>query len=76
MKICYLCHDPIIGEEDGTISYTASADALDKLYACRRCVANLGLEEAFNSLEEHYEHRASMRSTLPTIKREDIYGKK
>jgi hypothetical protein len=64
MKYCYLCHDPVTVSTEGIISYTESSDPSDTLYACGSCVGSLGMDEAFNQLEEHYEHRASMRDTL------------
>ncbi|MEW6737096.1 MAG: hypothetical protein AB1489_37765 [Acidobacteriota bacterium] len=64
MRFCYLCHDQLTQTSEGTISYTASAISSDMLYACGRCVTNLGADRAFDLLEEHYEHRASMRETL------------
>lgn len=64
MRICYLCHDELKPNAEGMISYTASSDASARLFACARCVTNHGIDRAFDLLEEHYEHRASMRDTL------------
>jgi hypothetical protein len=67
MKFCYLCHDQLNIGISGAISYNATSDVATTLYACPQCVNNLGVDQAFDLLEEHYEHRASLRDTLTHI---------
>jgi len=69
-KYCYLCHDSLEPSLEGTIFYNESSNPHLALYACSRCVFELGTDEAFSRLEEHYEHRASLRDTLPSIDKE------
>jgi hypothetical protein len=72
MKYCYLCHNLIEPQADGTIAYNESSSPTATLYGCKQCVEELGTEEAFNQLEEHYQHRASLKDTIPKITRDSI----
>ncbi len=69
-KFCYLCHDSLEPGLEGTIFYNESSNPHAALYACKSCVGDLGADEAFSRLEEYYEHRASLRDTLPRIDKE------
>jgi hypothetical protein len=72
IKYCYLCHDSLESNSEGTIFYNESSKPHSAIYACNKCVSELGTEEAFSRLEEHYEHRASLRDTLPRIDAEQM----
>lgn len=71
-KYCYLCHDSLEPSLEGTIFYNESSNSHSGLYACSKCVSELGEDEAFFRLEESYEHRASLRDTLPRIDKEEM----
>lgn len=67
MSYCYLCHDALSINLDGSISYSSTNDISTKLYACGSCVKLHGVDTAFDLLEDHYEERASLQSTLSDI---------
>ncbi|MBI4854764.1 MAG: hypothetical protein HY819_23450 [Acidobacteria bacterium] len=71
-KYCYLCHDSLTPNLEGTIFYNESSNPTSALYACSKCVCDLGTDEAFSRLEESYEHRASLRDTLPRVDPEQL----
>lgn len=75
MKYCYLCHNIIENNTDGTIAYNESSNPSATLYGCKQCVEQLGAEEAFNQLEEHYEHRSGLKDTIPKIDKDLLHKK-
>lgn len=71
-KYCYLCHDSLDSRLEGTIFYNESSNTSSALYACSKCVYDLGEDEAFSRLEEYYDHRSTLRDTLPKIDPEQL----
>lgn len=71
-KHCYLCHDSLDSKLEGIIFYNESSNPNSALYACNKCVCDLGADEAFSRLEEYYEHRSTLRDTLPKIDSEEL----